>query len=464
MSRCNYNSKRLIPAPQVTLSKQYQSTEDGTKIGSQWNIVINGTCVAFMGSPNSSGTFWTSSGFPPDEVIENDSRLASVIRKQEAIRTLFAEDGHVLEFQSEDGSQPMKCNPKVQSIVFSEGQWYDRFTYAITLTADIIYVNGIAVSEDSFTDYIESASENWQIDTVDEPQSDSKFRTYKLTHNVSAKGKRFYDDSGALVKEAWEQAKSWVTAKMGYDASVVTGSLVSGVSTGNYNHLINESLDEYTGSYSITESWLLADSNAIETYEISSTTSSDSVLTKVSIDGTITGLSTTDTGEKYTNALAKYATVESNLYTRVSSAVTGLPRVINTTPLSTTISKNPTTGVVKYNLSYDNRPSNLLTGAIVESINISDSMSNDFIVPIFILGRIQGPILQNLNTSKEQTRAVSIDAVFPLENGDMSSTMETIADNYKPVSTTSQVYVQDKNKTRDIKTGRQSYNITWIWE
>lgn len=461
MSRVNYNSKRLIPAPFVSLTKQYQSTEDGTKIGSSWNIVISGTLVAFMGSPNAAGTFWTVGGFPPDDTVNDNARLAAIIRKVEAVRELFSEDGHSLEFQSENGSQPLKCNPVVQSINFPEGPWYDRIQYSITLSADVIYLNGTAIGEDNFPEHIESASENWQIDSNDEAVSESDSVTYKLTHTITAKGKRFFNSAGALVMPAWQQAKAWVVSKLGYSSAIVSGSSIGSLSGGAYNHLTNESTDEYNGSYSVTEMWLLASQAAFETYEISVVTSADSGLTKASVNGSITGLRS-DSGTKYSNAEAKFSEIYGSLFTRVQGQC---QKQLNPTPLSTSVGKSPVTGTISYTNEYDDRQVNIIAGSISETITVTNSHATDFVVPIFILGRSQGPILQNLRTSKEKTLSVSIEVVMPSSFGNPPSNPETNvqshADSYKP---SGQAYIQDKNDSWDAKNGRYSYNITWIWE
>lgn len=464
MSRVSYNSKRLIPAPLVTVTKQFQSTEDGTKVGAKWGISIIGTCVTHKGSPKSDGTFWTSGGFPPDETIADSSMLAANIRKIEAIRTLFSEDGHTLEFQSEDGSQPMKCNPKVESVVINDGTWYDRFSYNISLSADVIYVNGTAVGEDLFSEYIESATESWQIETLDEPQSDTVLKSFRLTHNVSAKGKRFFNDSGTLQKEAWEQAKDWVSTKIGLDASIISGSLVPDISTNAYNRFVNETVDKYGGQYSISETWLLTNESTTESYESSVRTSIDNAIVSVSIDGSITGLNTANSSDRFTNAKNKFDSISGSLFSRANSVVSGLglSRPLNSTPISTTYAENKFTGTVKYTYEYDNRLSNLITGALSENLNISDSLSTEFFVPIFVLGRSQGPVLQNLLTSKEKTRTVNFEVVMGFDSSDPISSMDAVIDSYKPTGTT--VGLIDNTMNRDVKSMRYARTKTWIYE
>ena len=65
-----YDGKALIPAPFVSISKEYNALDDGTPVGSTYSIVLHGTLLSFKGSPSSSGTFWESTDYPPDESID----------------------------------------------------------------------------------------------------------------------------------------------------------------------------------------------------------------------------------------------------------------------------------------------------------------------------------------------------------------------------------------------------------
>lgn len=477
MSRVMYNGKRLIPAPQVTVVKTYQSNADGTKVGSEWNITINGILVGWMGSPNSHGTFWTLGGFPPDEVIADNSRLATIIRKGEALRTLFSTDGQELEIQSEDGSQPMKCNPKILNVTLNEGTWYDRLGYSITLTCSVLSINGQDVGEDNFEAYIENGEESWGVETNEEPQDFITQRTYKLSHTVTAKGKLVYASDGSLISDAWVQAQNWVLPRLGYDPSRVSGSAVTDASSTPYNHIITESIDKKSGQYSVTETWMLANDIALENYTISISNSLETSLTKVTIDGSVTGLEVRDAEnslvtKKYDNALAKFNTVISLAYGRAMQYCTAVkPGVnLNSSAVSQQTNVSPVTGTISYNYEFDDRPSNLINGARMESIIVTDNLPTDYCVPIFVIGRAQGPVLQNLNTSKETTRELSIELVMdgtyrPFSvntNPRITSNVQNVIDSSKPIG--NQVYVQDKKETWDIKTGRYTFNTTWIWE
>ena len=172
MARVLYDGKRLIPAPLVTINKSFQKSGNGENIGSTFSLTLTGTVVAYMGSPDSSGTFYTGSDYPADEVIAADNRLGAIQRKQEAIRHLFRQEGLQFEIQSSVTDEPVRCNPRITSIDFAEGIWYDRCDYTITLECDQL-VGGDFAEEDSFNQYLSDASEEWSIDTNDERSVDS---------------------------------------------------------------------------------------------------------------------------------------------------------------------------------------------------------------------------------------------------------------------------------------------------
>lgn len=477
MSRVIYGGQRLIPAPKVTVTKTYQSTGDGTKVGSEWQITINGTIVAWKGSPNSLGVLWTAGGFPPDEVLTENQMLGAIIRKQEAIRTLFSVDGKQLEFQSEDGSAPMKCNPKITSVIFSEGEWFQRCEYSITATCSVLSINGQDVGEDNFTSAIETANEAWSIETNEESESKDLPRTYRVTHTLSAKGKRVYNSDGTLQREAWEQGRIWVQPKMGWSSALLPSSGVQDLPAfyNRYNHLRTENIDGKEGVYTVTEAWLLASGNAMENFDINISNAIDTQLTKVTIDGTITGLEVRDDNmnlisKKYDNAYSKWTTVSGLLLSR---AQTYSKCNLNMKPVSAQITESVTTGFIKYNYEFDTRASNYLSDSYYENVSVSDNLPTDFCVPIFVLGRKKGPVLQSLNTSKERTRSINVEFVMPIPSGDIASALAANPGNRSDViaiinagapqgNVTS--YVQDWQQNWDCRTGRYTSNKSWIWE
>ena len=74
-----YNGSRLIPAPLITIEQVKNVGADGTILGNVFTITANGKLVAFKGSPNSSGSFYTGTDYPPDETITDSSRLGIIV-------------------------------------------------------------------------------------------------------------------------------------------------------------------------------------------------------------------------------------------------------------------------------------------------------------------------------------------------------------------------------------------------
>src|SRR4051812_15150070 len=117
-----YDNCKIIPAPTVSIAEEIISAPDGRKVGTTYQLTLNGTIVSDMGSPQDGSLvganwggyknlFWIGSNYPGNEVISVGSKLNSVETKQQALRALFSTDGRWLEFQSPNGDAPLKCQP-----------------------------------------------------------------------------------------------------------------------------------------------------------------------------------------------------------------------------------------------------------------------------------------------------------------------------------------------------------------
>ena len=471
-----YNSQRLIPAPFVNITKNIVRDGAGGKIGTTFALNVRGTLFAYKGSPDSTGAFHTTSGYPADESLTSDERLAAIERKQDALRKLFAEDGHQLEFQSADGSAPIKCNPRIQSVVFEEDRWFDTCRYAIDCEADVLYgANNVGLNEDDLDGYyISAASESWSVETLqDQPQDAVNPRTYQLVHTVSATGKTFYNASEVLPQAAWENARDYVVSRLGFDSNAVSQSIMDVSSLGRYNHAKGINYNENDGTYSVTETWTLSPYNYVEDFTVTTAIAANSSLSSATIEGSITGLETrvdnlSLTSSKYTNASAAWASIAPTLHTRAQS-YSGLS--LNSTALNTSVGKNPVRGTISYNYTYDNRPTNLISGAYSEVISISDRFNVDAFAPITVLGRTVGPLLQGLGTHQALVRDLSIEAVMAPPSGTLANKFNSKPDVTAIINaanpstygiTTSAI--SDQSETWSITDGRYTYRVQWTYE
>lgn len=436
----SYFGSRLIPAPAITINKEYQRSGDGQILGTLYSIVVEGDIFSYKGSPTSSGTFHTIGGYPNDEVLTDDEKLGSFIRKIDAINDLFSTHGQLFEVQGADGTLPLKFYPRITGITIpvERGQ-VTRIPYTINMEADILYVGGQIVGDDAFDDYISEAEESWTIETDESnPEGVNVPVTYRLSHSVSATGKRIFTADG-LSMQAWEQARSWVQARLGFDSVIALSSGVNNLPSyyGGYNHIRSENIGKMTGSYGVTETWLLSSGTALEQFNIQHSIDGGDGNNRVSIDGTITGLTQRNssmqiTTDAYTNANSKFDSISGVLLTRARN-YSGIS-TLNSSPLSTTIGRNPVGGTINYSYQYDDRPTNLITGSKSEVISIVDNVNQDIIAQIGVLGRTTGPVLQNVNAKRASTRSLNIEIVFGGSFAGASSTAHQRLNTYHPLN------------------------------
>ena len=358
--------------------------------------------------------------------------------------------------------------------------------------------------------FISDFSEDWTLDT-DEANAQTNQdgflvpRTYSITHNISAVGKTHYLPDGTKLR-AWQQAKGFVqnklltfgtappagpirnypnsdntsttvdgvvTSDINSDPSVIAGMIGKGTldliaAYGGYNRVISEQIDEAAGSYSVTETWLLASGTAYETYNINISQGLDNPYVQVSIDGNIKGLSAmtpkhyggvhtkgepinSPVGSDRTgvqlddqivhesgfylspimNAWLKYDQVtatggfgyNSEVYKRANFAAShynDIYRRLNPKPQSRSLAIDETAGTLNYSAAYDNRPLDIFSGVLSESITINDTYPGDIFATVPVIGRATGPLLQYIGSRTEYSRDLSvemtIDRTFGLAN------------------------------------------------
>lgn len=264
----SYDGKKIIPAPFVELNKEYNKTGDGKKIGLTYQITLTGTLLPFRGSPSGNfvdieDAFWILSGDPPNEaVVGNNEDFNALLRKQEAMRFLFSDEGKSLEWQPSFGQPVVKCNPRILNISFAPGIWTNRVDYTITLEADKIFLpTGVLDDEDAFDPaLIKSASESWEFEEI----SGTEGSGYLVVHTVSAIGVNGFDENGDLLdnKEGWEHAKDFVEARSsGLIDPIVAISALGGGGWIGGSFFASKSVDETEGTFTVIENFKLQQSN-----------------------------------------------------------------------------------------------------------------------------------------------------------------------------------------------------------
>ena len=483
------NGYALTPAPGVTLSKTFVKTVGGGVIGAAYTIELDGTIIAYKGNPEPTGMSLSSvydsfsSTDDPLSSIANSGLLNTIMKKQEYIRNLVSMgqssgSGLLLEIIGYAESSGIKAYCDVESIAFDDKSlWTNTCGYTIGLstsrfTESSTGLFGMNSTEDAFGYYISEASEDWSLQEQDTYTAtalnmENQRKLYNVTHNVSAVGQRVYS-MGGVASSPVEQARAYVNNILELGYANMPASVLPINDLPVYNRKVIESINELTGSYGIVEEFTLVPIGQGATEDIKITSDSDlGVLSKIQIQGTITGLDSagiqSQSVDKYANAQEYFASVSELIYTRVNTLAGACP--LNTRPLSTSIGRNITEGIITYNYSYDNRPANLIANAIQEDIELQDVYPGQLVNVVPVIGRSQ-PIIQYINSRSEYTRTMTVNVVMARIGCTIVkptvAEMTTIFDLYKPVGT--KVYYNAPSETFSPKTGAYSYTITWTFE
>ena len=465
---------------------------------------------------------------PPKQQIEPNLAATALITKQRALRALFAQDGQRVEITDFNYDNPaVICYPRLVDIQFSEGIWVDKCDFTISLEADTLLHGDKVDNEGTFIipnsgetqenttetvllgslsgAFINDYSEDWSIE-VDESTGESPDLpfSYRITHSLNATGKTHYTP-GEERLVAWEQARRFVTDRLSDNVTEypnIMGQIGSGTinlvdSFGGFSHVRNESIGQSAGTYAVTETWLLASGTAYENYSSSVSSDTSSAFVSVNVDGTIKGLSqispsghgSEDKPSAFDNAMSKYIAVSnsgqfgliSDIYKRANNLVAV---ELNSQPLSMSVGTNEYLGEITYSTQFNNRPTNIISGVLTESISVNDTYPGDVFAVIPVLGRKTGPVLQYIGGRTEYRRDLSINLLMDytkipygsgrntllLKNPSVIEPSATqIGNLIKELSPQGEpgirkYFVSPPSESWEPKTGSYSFNLTWTYE
>tara|TARA_Y100001937_G_scaffold32893_1_gene46885 strand:+ start:39851 stop:41647 length:1797 start_codon:yes stop_codon:yes gene_type:complete len=573
----------IIPAPSVNISKEFIKTSDGKKVGATYSITLDGTLIPDKGSPSSDASFYNGTDGNPSaakfikESIPVTSIQSSLFNKAQALRFLFSSEGQKLQILSWDSNNyGLSCFPRVNSISISEGEYNKPIAYTIELECDEVFfdedggsINNSVGEEDfylamhtggkqhstdnfefgqSFNDdfeyglrvggkvYLSDISETWNSEPTGKQafiNTTSQTRTYTVTHQVSATGKRAFGPDG-LIRESWENAKKWVHSRLtpsdagdgltssskgsadyinpggsssdrrifrkeihGFDwskkyfgdKSPSVGDWVA------YNYTRSQDVDITSGSYSTTETWLLApySSSSFEfTESINVNSSWDSSANKltVTVNGTIQGWDTISSYPQATEsttamavekAINRYKVLKANegtssnpIYIAANSAPTlntsqYSPGSLRLKPTSTAHSISHKMGTVSFTWSFATSQNTfgLATPPVSESLKVSSSDDTDRFVEHVVPGRERGPFLQWLRSVNDETISVSAEVQFDqgISDSEIDSSIDKIITKINTYAPTASVrYLTEDRENYEHSIKKYSRNVTWTFQ
>ena len=491
----------IRPCPLININRNNITNSNGS-VGANYEITLTGKLLAHAGSPIFStfnqpalisqqyypaNTQESKPAETANEIIQY-RELNSILEKQIALKELFSKNCYKMEvcsIKTGETEAVITCFPKLVSINFSEGTWVQSCDYSITLEAPFLldrndkiiglenyaspifkpgsqgwFSTGATLGEllNKIGGIIEDFQESWSIEPeegngntpITFENSKTITRAYRLTRNISAKGKdltqyecHYTGDKHKL--KAVNQARDYVIKYIANGGSSLnhhddytaffgtnifgSGALNLNTSYVGYNHFRTENVGITDGTYSLQDTWILSSGNAHENYNMSFSSAEGSPRNNVSIQGTIKGLTSIPSSgidfggncpsldnTAYENALNKYRYVTNNglfgpnahTFKRANAAAGG-GIILNHVPLSVSLATNEFTGEINYTIEYDDRPRNFINGAISENISVTDTYPGDVFAIIPVLGRRTGPILQYIGGRTEYQRSLSIE-------------------------------------------------------
>ena len=507
----SYGQYSFAPIPLISFQNIFHKGSDGS------HLTTGNAPPAYTVKATLNGTL--TNIYPTGEGNNFAYSIVDVMGAQTGLYNALSHDGQFFLLKCND--VPLFSGyPKINNYEYNptNNNWVMTTNYSVEMDFEewvplypITGVSGVVLSG-RYHNYVSSAQDEWQLECIDDRSFyniflasgvyDSSPVLARLTHNVSANGICTYGPTGNKTP-GWENAQNYVREKICSTEqnaaalrNAIAPNVINLVGQIPFNHLRTQSVDEINGTCSVSESWLIADPTdtsgwagyALEDYNASVNYSIENNLTTVNIDGTIVGLESryydypggsgtnlTILASKYETASSYWSSVQSKLLPRAQS----LAGVVNTVPFSTTIGKSPSQGTVTYSYVYNNRPSNCITGALSESVTITDNNPTDVIAQLSVLGRKAGPVLQSIGTKTPRTRDLSIELIMPPSTGcgyaqlygSSSTNPRDLAETWFlcPMETEmtggmSQIFITNDNETWNPKTGRYSRSVTWLFQ
>lgn len=494
------------PFPKYSISREDIYTDGAGYLNTKYTINISGTAIIRSTSPQ--------------DITIKGQRQDSIQREATAILK-FARGYQLGELYIEaygGGAGKIKFrNAKLLSVEMpeqsDEGAGIQNIEYSFVFEAyyeDSDSSAGGIIENKGFTQFfVSDVQETWDLevgDLVTFENNDPTLavnKTYIITRNLSATG--VYNP---ILKEvAIEGAKKWIEMRIlettpdpkipplninSYLTSPIAATssklfpVTSNIPTNNnfvdlnansyldptcINHIRSVSFDVSKGSYSVTDKWTLCKSPSNSTFDISievdNKTDSPAAIVSVSmnIQGMDTNAYTSNTSNKYDNALTSLNLLKAITYNIANAAYIDaqIGGTLKNIKLTETIGSNRGTGLITYSCSYDDLVVSI-EGAASESIQIQDDNEdglNQIIAKIDIIGKVDGPIIQDMSTTTIKTRSVTIDALMskPYRTNKPSAQALALANTYKP---STQAFRQSKTESWNPKTG--TYNLSINWE
>jgi hypothetical protein len=203
------------------------------------------------------------------------------------------------------------------------------------------------------------------------------------------------------------------------------------------------------------------DQLAINDYTLSLKSGTDTRTITANIEGTITGLRNLDTDPntvRYANATSFWSSWEPQLFGKVTSFAVGA--TLNPTPNSKSRGDNPRGGTINYNYEFNTDAVSPVPNSLSYQVTVVDDKAADVFAVIPVLGRLAGPVLQDIHSKKEKAKSLTIEVV--MKPSAARPNVDSVVATYRPSAP--QVFVDSDSETWVTNEGVLTRNVRWIYE
>jgi hypothetical protein len=469
----------VAPFPSHSISRETILTPDGTLLGNKYSISINGKILA------SALSDITISGDKQNNIQKQliwHLKLSKGNSPDHNIGRLEIEPyGGLANKYIFDDARLINVNIPEQP-EDSSGVLYADYSFSFEAYKESSYDSSFPGS--SLCSKVSSFEESWEVVANDGQggflsidANSTSYNTYTVNHNVSAIGLKSLEENNTEVRLAWKNAADFVKTRLVSSPANVLTSDVAGnnnrivktfdsrkmgdaedasifgpdLTQNNYSfygHSRVPRCDFSGGSYSVTETWIASNCQHPATLDMNIETSVDESGTiTMTLSGTINGLISSGVvninavNTKLENAEKMLALIDATAFDITNVYYAKYP---NTEPKgnseleniirSKSIGRNKFSGVITFSYTYNDNNA-IVPNALSNSISINyDNEDRDvsIIAIIPIIAKQDGPITQDMNTTKERRRSVTIDAVMKKASRLTKPSIRTTLENYKP--------------------------------
>ncbi len=476
------------PFPRYSISTETLRS-DAVNLGQRFNITISGTAV-----------------------VDSSASMLVKGERQGQINKLI---GYITSNQGHAGTLVISAYGGANSITFNEcvlvsmdAPEQDDVSQGVqtqeyTFTFEAYEINALGGSESTSVKYgvgletkIQDYSESWSCSLIEGQQTllpgtgpitDAPNEPmYQISQNISAVGKVLSDGNSSYLN-----AKAFVDNRLTTVGDDPLATFQDEARTPQnidiefnpagytaYNHIYSYDKDIQGGSYSVTRNWIASKQKASLTMEFTNNIDTNAEANTVGVNFAVTGLDTTqggteagagNTNNKYANAVAFLS--DTNLLSSIPVFAVNMyqgSETLNSTPVSTSRTDNKSDGVITFTYTFDDKEISVdFPCATNQTVNINDSNTdglNQIVAILAVIAKSDGPVIQDMRTTNEKTRSVSLDLQIKKEDNCRDTKPDGISwivTNYPPSSDT--YYRTNASDSWSPSTGAYSATVDFVW-